>query len=289
MRTATIYQSRFLLKELYPAALKSSRSEFVQFHADAINQNCRQLTFDALTVNILRVNDKGLPDGDIVSAVAHVSESVVANYQKHLLLDQFTPITLAQPGTAVFIEAVRPIDHWENTEIYKKHCTPFDFYWVLGVSYIYPFHTTALVAFDYMRSKGDAYCNELSEFEVEYLSYPFYLGWLHQFGAIGPETLRQWLTLLADMPPARFRVIRGLAEPRAFNARTFAQSIGSTQNTVYRHLEHAFEELMVRDSDFIDLDGSINRILALSKAYRFFEFGTASSQRILPTRKPPVG
>ena len=284
MRASPVYSSHFLLDDLYRAATKMNRDEYVCFHADMLKKHSEKLRFDALTVNILHVDRNGFPDGGITSAVAHVAKSVIGSYEKHLALDAFTPLTFSQTGTALFIETVKPIDYWLDSPVYKHHCSPYDFHWVIGVSYKYPHQKTAFVAFDYMKAKGAAHSLALTEFDIEYLSYPFYLGWLYQYGAICNETLYHWLNLLADTPPARFRVLRGLAEPGVFHAGMFARNIGSSKKSVYRHLEHAFEELRVKDNEISEFDYNANRLLALSKAYRFFEFGAASSQSHLPTR-----
>ncbi|MEP4292187.1 MAG: hypothetical protein ABJ358_09745 [Rhizobiaceae bacterium] len=265
-----------------------SLQEFAKFHADSLNQMSPRLNFDALTINLARHNQKGLPDGEIVSAVANTPRSVIANYGRHIHLDEFTPLTFLQPGSAVFVDAVTSMENWASSAIYKIVCSPYDFHWVLGVSYVYPFHTKSVVAIDYMCCKENAFANDLEEFEVEYLTFPYFLGWLFQFGAIDAQTLRLWLSHIANMPPARFRVVRGLAERKAFNARSFSKAIGCSQKTVYRHLEIAFEELVCRNNELASLDGTSNRILALSNAYRFFEFGTASVSRTLPLRRPKV-
>ncbi len=289
MRASAVYSNHFLLDDLYRAAVTMNRDEYVGFHANSLNQTAKKLSFDALTVNILHVDENGFPDGEITSAVANVAKSVIGNYEKHITLDEFTPLTFSQTGTALFIEAVKPIDYWLDSPVYKLHCSPYDFHWVIGVSYRYPHQKTTFVAFDYMKAKGVAHAAELTEFDVEYLSYPFYLGWLYQYGAICDQTLLHWLKLLSGTPPARFRVLRGLAEPGIFHAGEFAKNIGSSTKAIYRHLEHAFEELRVRDNDIPEFDCNANRLLALSKAYRFFEFGAASSQSDLPVRHRQTG
>ncbi|MEP1265063.1 MAG: helix-turn-helix domain-containing protein [Rhizobiaceae bacterium] len=274
---------------MLPAAIAMPHQEFAKFQADSLNQMSKRLNFDALTVNLVRLNQHGIPDGDIVSAVAYTPISTISNYQRHLHLDEFTPFTFMQPGSAVFVDAVKPMDYWENSTGYRVHCTPYDFHWVLGISYAFPFHASAVVAIDYMRAKSRNFPNDLEEFEVEYLSFPYYLGWLLQFGAIDQHILRFWLALLADMPPSRFRVVRGFAERKAVNAKTLARSMGCSKKTIYRHLEHAFDELLLRDNRLTDLIGSPNRILALSQAYRFFEFGSAAVERVLPVRRSGGG
>ena len=284
MRTSWLYKKPFLVEELFRAIIKLDRTGYAKYHAATLNEFSKSLTFDALTVNILHLNQKGLPDGKIVSSVANVSKSVIPNYQRHLALDEFTPQTFFEPGSALFIEATNPIDYWVDTPIYRQHCTPYDFHWVIGVSYCFPHQKRTFVVFDYMRAQEQNYGPELTEFEVEYLSFPFYLGWLYQYGAICPDTLFDWLTLIADMPPARFRVLRAFFDACNFSASQFSGQTNITKKTVYRHVEQAFDELIIKKPQLQGIDGNANRLLSLTRAYSFLSFGASANNRDLPVR-----
>lgn len=180
MRPSLLYSREFLLAELYNSARLMSRNEYAHFQLGAINKYVKMLASDFLTVNILHMNSKGFPDGEIVSVVANHPNSVIGNYQKNLSYDLFTPLTFQHPGSALFVEAVRPMNEWECSDIYKKHCTPYGQYWVVGLSYLFPHKKKTYLAFDYMRAQGEkGYSDKLTEEFIEYISYPFYLGWLY--------------------------------------------------------------------------------------------------------------
>lgn len=284
-----IYQSRFLLNDLLPAALKMDRNDYAEFQLNEINKLCPQFQSDFLTVNILHLNAKFLLDGEITSAVARTPLDTITSYEKVLLHDSFTPLTFLNSGTAFFNDAVREIDDWIDQPIYTEHCTPFDHHWVLGVSYRYPHHKKTFVAFDYMRAKGEPYFSDLREEYVEYISYPFYLGWLHLYGAICSDTLRDWLVLCAGMSKARFLVIRGIAGEGITRAPDLSSALGLKSRTIHRHVEMTFDNILSVEPEKQIFEGNADRVATIARAYRFMQFGSGSARRQLPRKLVNLG
>jgi hypothetical protein len=285
MKASVIYNSGFLLEDLYRAAIRRDRSAFVEFQLNALNQNECRLNAEFLTVNILRLNEKCLLDGELTSAVANLDESVVDSYQKALFHDDFTPNTLFNPGVAVFNTAYRHMDDWIDHPIYTNHCNAFAHHWVLGVSYRYPNQKPSFVAFDYIREKGNPFADDLTEEYAEYLSYPFYLGWLHIFGAICEDYLKDWLTLCAGISPARFRILRALAGQGIGKSSILATALHVKPGTIESHLNLAYENLLCIRPELENFSGNADRRLLLARAYRFFEYGSGNIDRPLPRRR----
>ena len=284
-----IYQSKFLLDDLLPAALTMNRNDFAEFQLSEINKLCPQFRSDFLTVNILHLNSKFILDGEITSAVARTPSDTILSYEQVLLHDTFTPLTFLNSGAALFNDSVREIDDWIDRPIYTEHCTPFDHHWVLGVSYRYPHHKKTFVAFDYIRAKGKPYPLELREEYVEYVSYPFYLCWLHVYGAICSETLRDWLTLCARMSEARFLVIRGIAGQGLTRAPDLSSALGLKPRTIHRHVEMTFENILSIEPEKQIFEGNADRVATIAHAYRFMRFGSGSASRQLPRRQFTLG
>ncbi|MBU0729154.1 MAG: winged helix-turn-helix domain-containing protein [Proteobacteria bacterium] len=285
MRINTLFSKDYLLGELYPAAVALKRDDYVYFHADAINQGKHQIAFDFLTVNILNLTAKGLPDGGITSQVAYAARSSIITYERNLTSDSFTPLTMLIPGTAIFAETIKPMDEWEETDIWHSHCIPQEFHWVAAISYQYPHHKKTVITFHYIKAKGAPFHWTVNEDVVEYFTFPYYLGWLHQYGAICHETLKEWLSLLVGMSLERFKILRALTEFGMGNARQLSDNLCISQSTVYKHLENSFDNLLVLEPGRQQLSGNANRILSLANAYHFMGFGAASSKRLLPKRK----
>lgn len=279
-----IYQSKFLLGDLLPAVLTMDRNDFAEFQLNEINKLCPQFQSDFLTVNILHLNAKFLLDGEISSAVARTPSETITSYEKVLLHDSFTPLTFLNSGTALFNDAVREIDDWIDRPIYTEHCTPFDHHWVLGVSYSYPHHKKTFVAFDFIRAKGRPYPVTLREEYVEYISYPFYLGWLYLYGAICGETLREWLMLCSGMSEARFLVIRGIAGQGLTRANELSSALGVKPRTIHRHVEMTFENVLSLEPEKQVFEGNADRVATIARAYRFMQLGSGKAQRELPRR-----
>jgi len=226
-----------------------------------------------------------MPDGEITSAVAHNSQKSIESYQRFMIHDEFTPISFLHTGTAMFNTAFRPIEEWLLQPIYKQHCTPFDFHWVIGLSYRFPHHKTTFLAFHYLQAKGEGFTHSLDEEFIEYVSYPFYLAWLHIYGAICADTLHQWLSLCAGMTLPRFLVIRTIAGQGIAHANTLGNTLNITTKTIYRHIENAQETILSQlPQSQIDGDHNASRILNIAKAYSFFEFGSGQLIRKLPRR-----
>lgn len=285
MKCDPLYQKQFLIGELLPAALRKEPKEFTKFQIEQIRENIPKFQPHKITVNILHLNDKNLPDGEISSTVANLPESVIDSYQKNLLHDSFTPITFSQTGSALFSEAVRSMQEWEDQLIYKNHCTPYGHYWVIGVSYQFPHHKKTFLAFDYMRDKGASFCSNLEEEYVEYISYPFYLAWLHIYNAICSDTLKEWLVLSAGMTEARFKIIRGIAGQGLPKAKFLAEHLNINPRTIHRHVENSFEQLLSLQPERQVYEGNADRISSIMKAYRFMEYGASNVKRILPKRQ----
>lgn len=285
MRGEDIYKNAFLVDELQRAATTMNRDQFVKFQVDSINCLGRNFHSDFLTVNILHLNDKFMLDGEITSAVAHTSQNTIDSYQRALIHDEFTPITFLHSGTALFNTSIRTMDEWIDHPIYTEHCTTYDLHWVLGISYRFPHHKTTFVAFDYIRAKGEPFSPDLTEEYVEYLSYPFYLAWLHIYGAICAETLKEWLTLCVGMTQPRFFVLRGIAGQGLTKAPMLADRFGLQPRTIHRHVENIFEQLLSREPELYKFEGNANRLTSIQQAYRFMEFGAGNASRVLPRRK----
>jgi hypothetical protein len=149
-------------------------------------------------------------------------------------------------GTALYIEATNPIEFWEDTKIYRAHCTPVGFHWVLGVSYRFSMFKPTFLAFDYMRGKGTPFSPKLREEYVEYISYPFFLGWLYIYEAICKERLFEWLDLISNITEARFLVLRAMGGQCLTKASDLGNALGVSEKTVRRHVEITFEELPSR-------------------------------------------
>jgi hypothetical protein len=258
--------------------------QFAKFQVDSIAQLGRDFVSDFLTVNILHLNDKFLLDGDITSAVAYTDEKTIESYQRALIHDTFTPLTFLNSGSALFLEATNSMDYWCDQTIFKEHCTPYEQYWILGVSYQYPHHKTTFIAFDYIRAKGEPFSSDLTEEYVEYVSYPFYLAWLHIHGAICGETLRGWLALCAGMTQARFTVLRAMAGQGITKAAELGGLLNLAQGTIHRHTENAYEALLSSGVELIDSTGNANRVLELTRQYQFFNYGMGNVARKLPRR-----
>jgi len=289
MAASRLYSEKFLLNSLYRAAICKNADDFVRFQVDQINQNIPKFQSDFLTVNILHLNKKFMLDGEITSAVAHNSQNTINSYQRSLIHDEFTPISFLNAGTAMFNTAFRPMDDWIDQPIYRLHCTPYDHHWVLAVSYRFPHHKTTFIAFHYMRAKGTGFSEELSEEFVEYISYPFYLAWLHIYGAICADTLYEWLSLCAGMTEPRFHVVRAIAGQGLSNTQILAKNFGVSRSGIDKHITNSNEILLSQQPE-LQLSGSHNnnRTLAIGKAYLFFQFGAGAVLRNLP-RRPSQG
>jgi len=284
MRKEQIYSSDFLLNHICLAAEKLDRNDYAKFQVDSVNQLARDFKSDFLTVNILHLNEKLLLDGKITSAIAYASKNTIENYQKILIEDSFTPVTFLNPGTAIFNNSLKAMDEWIDLPIYKEHCTPFDHYWVIGISYQFPHHKTTFVAFDYMRAKGKPYNKLLSEEYIEYISYPFYLGWLRIYGAICSETLREWLSLCIGITQPRFFVLRAIAGQGETRAVKLAEALGVQPKAIYRHVENTFESILSLRPEQYEYDGNADRISSILRSYRFLQFGSGALSRGLPRR-----
>lgn len=284
VRINTLFSKQYLLNELYPAVVSLSKKQYVYFHADAINKAKDKLCFDFLTVNILHLNSKMLPEGEITSQVAYASNKSIITYEKNLISDTFTPLTMLTPGAAIFIDAIKPIEEWEETDIYQTHCIPQEFHWVVAISYQYPHHKKTVITFHYLKAKGTPFHWSVSEEMLEYFTFPFYLGWLYQYGAICDETLKIWFMRIVNLTPERFKILRALTESNMGSARHLSENLCVSQSTVYKHLENTFDNLRTVEQDIIPFSGNTNRMLSLANAYHFMRFGAASSKRALPRR-----
>ena len=246
MSASKLYSENFLLDDLYRAAIRKDADDFVRFQVDQINQNIPKFQSDFLTVNILHLNKKFMLDGDITSAVAHNSQNTIKSYQRSLIHDEFTPISFLNTGSAMFNTAFQSMDEWIDQPIYKLHCTPYDHHWVLGVSYRFPHYKTTFIAFQYLRAKGSGFSEELSEEFVEYISYPFYLSWLHIYGAICADTLHEWLSLCAGMTEPRFLLVRAIAGQGIGKTGTLAKNFGVSRSGIDKHIANTKEILLSR-------------------------------------------
>jgi DNA-binding transcriptional ArsR family regulator len=284
MKPGNLYRREFLLGDLLAAARKQNKNQFVEFQGLKSIELCRSPLFDFLAVNILRLKPDGMLDGGMVSAVHNVSPLVISNYEKNLILDDFTPLLFERLGSALFNDAVRPMEDWIDRPIYTNHCSIFDYYRVCEVAYSYPFHSNPKIVMFISTDNNRNFPAGLDENLVEYIFFPFYLGWLHVYRLIDAETLQHWLSLLAGMTLPRFRLLRSLFEPCTLSTKQLAESLELSPSAINRHLESSMENLMSISPYLQEKDGNINRLAELLKAYRFFEFAPSSIKRTLPKR-----
>lgn len=284
MQLGNIYRSEFLLGDLIAATKKQDKDSFVSFQGQKSLELTRSPLFDFLAVNILRLKPDGSLDGELLGAVYNVSPLVIKSYEKNLYLDDFTPQLFGSLGSAVFNESVRPMDDWLDRPIYRSHCNFFDYHRVCEVAYSYPFHVNPKIVMFISVDKNRQFPTDLSEEIVEYIFFPFYLGWLHVYRLIDVHTLRHWLSLLVGMTLPRFRIIRALFEPCTLSTKQMANDLDLSTSAVNRHLENAMENLMRISPHLQEKDGNANRLAELLKAYRFFEFAPSSINRKFPKR-----
>lgn len=293
MAASIIYSQSFLLNDLFKAAslMKRKHNDFAEFQLKSINQLALNFKPEFLTINILQLNKKMMLDGDIVSSVANHPSSVISSYQRHILGDHFTPNTILNPGVALYIDAIKPMDYWVETPIYKNHCTPYSQYWVIGLSYRHPQSQSAFIAFDYMRPEGQPFSYKLTEEYIEYISFPFYLAWLYLHDAICENTLKEQLTLCAETPEIGFHVLRSIVGECIAQPGLLSKYLQRSEGTIRRQIENLYlklpSEYKKSQQMYINSNGKramANRVLVLSQAYRYLSFGEGKIERPLPRR-----
>lgn len=285
-----IYRKEFLLGELYRAAVRCPTPQsFADFHAQALGRIVPEFHCDLITTNLYRVEGAFKPDPNVVSYAAHVSDGlgdltmsrIHDPYMKWGMHDTFSTQAVPAFGSAFFTEAVG-LRQWENSVISIEHCQPLRINAVFTISYGVPFHRTAILTFYGMLGGNRQFPVDLIEADLEYLWYPFYLGWLHRYERICADTLKEWLESLVDMTLPRFELVRALAGDPEFSVAAVAAQRGVAPNTVYKQIEGAFKRAFPLKGD--SPGGNANRMLLLAKKYRFFELGPASIHRELPLR-----
>ena len=274
MQTCRIYSGKFLKGELFQATQKMSSEEFIEFHIDSLNKLSRNLFLDSLFVTRFSLDRNLLIDGNVVSFVARNNKNAIENYLRFQIYDDYSNVSFRKTGEAVFCESLFSADEWQSHPIFLNHCADLELKSLIGLTYNFPNQKNTYMAFDYTSGKYNRYLDVLTQEYVEYVSYPFYLSWLHIFGVICAETLSDWLSLCEGMSEARFKVLRALSKAELLNVATLAEALSMARGTVYRHLENSYENLLSRNSNYQELTGNANRILALSRAYRFFDYGT---------------
>jgi len=284
MRSSPIYKPSFLT-ELLPACASSlDGDKFAEFQGKSLLEMVSSSFFDFLAVNAFHLKSTGFLDGSLTSFVYNVDQAVIPSYENNLLHDDFTPMLFGSPGTAMFNNAVRPMDDWETRPIYTEHCNLFDYGEVCEVAFSFPFHKHPKIVIFISKEPGQRFPYEISEEQVEYLFFPFYLGWLRVMGLVDQSTLLQWMRLLSGMTLARFRVLRSLFEPKPWNLKGSAMQLGLSDAAIYRHIEGAFEHLVKVEPTLQSGVGSANRLVELSKAYSFFSFAPGEIRRTLPRK-----
>lgn len=285
MRISPIYRSEFLLKDLVKRASSRDGDAFLNFQGNSLLQIMGNDLFDFMAVNTFYLRQNGTLDGGLTSSVFNAPKAVVESYERNILHDTFTPTLFAKTGTAVFNSAVKSMEEWEDSPIYTEHCSIFDFGVVCEVAYTFPFHRLPRIVIFMSKAPGAQFSAHLTEEEIEYIFFPFYLGWLRVFDLIDHETLDRWLQLLCGMSLARFRVLRSLFEPQPWNGKKRALELGVSDAAIYRHIEGAFEHLLTVDPELQNDNVSANRLVELTKAYYFFSFAPGEIKRSMPRKR----
>ena len=297
MKPASIFHPDFLLETLYSAALDMDLREFVHFHVDSINSRVKGLDIDMLAMSVCEMQDGKLTDHSLAGAVAYGSHTALTHWKDMSDHDDLTPVLLCHPGTAMFASSIG-VEAWKAHPMYDKHCKPFGIEETASIVYRCPLSRRNVLMLVYCWSGLQRCPSALSEEVVEYISFPFYLGYLHIVGAICNETLYDWLHRCAKMSMPRFLVLRSMAGQGVSRASDLAEALGVSVASIQRHTENAHETLLQRQSEDRTTceicqeaqayDGNANRVIALTRHYHFFSYVPGQIRRSLPRRPVPT-
>ena len=276
MKPSQVYNKHFLSEDLYRASISLKSHQFADFHLTSLNRLGKGFCAESMTATVFE------DDGDFCSSVSKNSPRIAESYEAVAHLDDYTPVALMNSGVALYSEAHKTIDEWQDTALWKRHLSIFDCHRMVQVCYDFPFKKNTHISFVYLNPMERRFSINLSEEAVEYMSYPFFLGWLHVHNVICDQTLRAWLELLEGMTLPRFRLLRAIAGEGISNSSAISVGMGVTKGTVYRHIENSFENLLRIQHGLFFESGNANRILALAHSYHFLRFGAGKVIRKLP-------
>ncbi len=287
-RAPNVYKEKFLLNDLYKAATSCRPEDFARFHLNSLKG---RIGCEFITINVLDTNAMDRPEGQMESVVAGVDTACIKNYANHLQHDYFTPKLFRYPGTAGFADAQRPMDEWFEQNIYKLHCNLFSFYWIAGLTYRCAYRRRARIGINYINPKEKPFSSPLtlSEFDIEYLSFPFFLGWLYQFRDIDADELNYRLSYLIDLPPGQFLAIRSLMWQPLMNSQKISDALGLSLKAFHRRLECVIERLQSSRYNHFrpplpDLDG-VPKERVLIDAFGIMSCGAGAPEGGIPLRR----
>lgn len=295
MKPASIYHPDFLLNSIYPAALQMDLNEFVHFQADSLNERINGIGIDTLKISLCEARHGKVTDHSLAGAVAYGSHNSLLHWKQLREHDDLTPALLQYPGAALFTSSM-PVEVWRAHPMYQLHCQIYGVEEVAAIGYRFPLSRKNVLIMMYCWENAQNCPPALSEEMVEYISFPFYLGFLYIVGAICDETLHDWLGRCAKITLPRYKVLRSMAGQGISRASDLAEALGVSVASIRRHTENAHEALLQRQMDVSAYDsgrsdgsdGNANRVIALARHYHFFSYGAGQIRRSLPRRLFPA-
>lgn len=284
-RVSPLYRSQFLLNELLPLAAKQDKNAFVDFQAKVLTDRVKDPFFEHIAVNVLKCAGGVLVPDEYESAVWGISPRIIDNYERCFIYDEYTPRLFTEPGSAVFNEAVMPLSAWRDTSIYTEHRIKFGYESVCEIAYNFHFGlVNPKIVFFFARPRGYPFPISLTEEMMEYVCFPFVIGWLLVYRQIDVAHAQAWLARLVGLSQTKFEIVRGLFQSDLPMASCAAEKLGIAPKAVHRHFDQLAQSLY-KSGDDEWLTHTRKRQLRLMQTFDFMKFGASRHQRALPQRQ----
>lgn len=257
------------LAEVYSNALSMSDKEYVKFQAGKTKEFLPSLPLDTLAVNTLRLKPSQALDTALVSSVWGSPDSMIRSYERHILTDDFTPSTFLSRGNATHLESFRSKDDWSEIAVYAKHCLVYGLPNIISLAFGIPQSRSEFVSFTFSAAEGSFPGKDDKLDALEYVTIPFYLGWLFQRNRIDEEYLKEYLWALKGVSLSQLKTIRIKVKNPCFKPEKIAEILHLSPATVRgQYLKLAPENKRVRGKS----NQYIDRISLLNSQFDFLKW-----------------
>ncbi len=176
---------------------ESGDIEFSKFQRETLNSVFREFYYDFSSISILGFSDSLVPQIKMSSGL-DLSPSIVSSYESMAELDQFTPIAMENPGSAITKIDIMSNDEWQDSDFYRKHCKVYDISDAIMVYFTFPHNQSSFIGIEYLASEDNHSFANVDARQIEWATFPFALAWLCRYGIIGFEEFEQCIELLAN-------------------------------------------------------------------------------------------
>ena len=266
------YSASFLSEDLYEHAQHLSDDDFLLYQLEYMREVFAHFEPDCFSVCLASHDESGGIEYATRYVAFNHEKGTDKKYKDFSHLDEMDPAIFKRPGNAIYNTHVRSMDDWFDNEFYQGFKVPLGLNHTIILSFRFPFRTDLRVRFSYQTRYPKLFSDQVSKYEVEFYTLPFYYSWLHRYGAIDERTLKLWLDKLVGVTPLGLSLLRDMCTASFYSKTQTAQKWNISKRVIDNQFHNIYGSL--RQNTDLDSQGHGYRsqLVDLTNHFSFLRF-----------------